>query len=146
MFFSSKLRPYAIAEITGNTKDNALRGMVYFYEMSGGTYVIVDIRNLPKEGTFHGFHIHTGESCGNGREGSHYNPKNQSHPNHAGDLPPLLANDGMAFSSFYTNRFYPEDIIGKVVVIHAMPDDFQTQPSGNAGDIIGCGKIIENHG
>ncbi|MBQ4335887.1 MAG: superoxide dismutase family protein [Lentisphaeria bacterium] len=50
---------------------------------------------------------------------------------------------GTAFSAFYTDRFYPEDIVGKVVVIHAMPDDFKSQPSGNPGSMIACGEIKE---
>ena len=70
------------------------------------------------------------------------NPTNQPHPMHAGDMPSLLASGGMAFSAFYTNRFYPEDIVGKVVVIHANPDDFKSQPSGNPGAMIACGEII----
>ncbi len=74
-------------------------------------------------------------------EGGHYNPTGQQHPKHVGDMPPLLANDGIAFSAFYTNRFNPEDIVGKVVVIHANPDDFTSQPSGNPGSIVACGEI-----
>ncbi|MFR3205680.1 MAG: superoxide dismutase family protein [Oscillospiraceae bacterium] len=30
------------------------------------------------------------------------------------------------------------------MVIHAMPDDFMTQPSGNSGTKIGCGVIRAN--
>lgn len=33
------------------------------------------------------------------------------------------------------------DIIGRVVIIHDMPDDFTTQPSGNSGTKIACGRI-----
>ena len=32
-------------------------------------------------------------------------------------------------------------IIGKVLIIHDMPDDFTSQPSGNSGSKIACGKI-----
>ena len=39
------------------------------------------------------------------------------------------------------NKFKIEDIIGKVIIIHDMPDDFTTQPSGNSGTKIACGKI-----
>jgi Cu-Zn family superoxide dismutase len=40
-----------------------------------------------------------------------------------------------------TNRFRVKDIIGRTVIIHNMPDDFTTQPSGNAGMKIACGVI-----
>ena len=39
------------------------------------------------------------------------------------------------------NKFKIKDIIGKVVIIHDSPDDFTTQPSGNSGKKIACGKI-----
>lgn len=73
--------------------------------------------------------------------GNHYNPGNVPHPEHAGDLLPLLSNNGYAWMSFYTARVNVEDIIGRSVVIHSMRDDFTTQPSGNSGDKIGCGMI-----
>lgn len=73
--------------------------------------------------------------------GNHYDPGNVPHPEHAGDLPPLLSNNGYSWMSFYTSRVNVEDIIGKSLVIHSMRDDFTTQPSGNSGDKIGCGVI-----
>ena len=42
----------------------------------------------------------------------------------------------------YTGRFYPEDVIGRTVIIHEKSDDFHTQPSGDAGEMIACGKIV----
>ncbi len=55
---------------------------------------------------------------------------------HAGDLPPLLSNNGRAYCQVLTGRFRVSDVIGKTVVIHSGPDDFMTQPSGNAGEKI----------
>ena len=43
--------------------------------------------------------------------------------------------------SVLINKFKIQDIIGKVVIIHDMPDDFNSQPSGNSGTKIACGKI-----
>ena len=63
------------------------------------------------------------------------------HPCHTGDLPPLLAWDGRAFLIVRTGRFRLADVIGRTVVIHAMPDDFATQPSGHSGEKIACGVI-----
>ena len=40
-----------------------------------------------------------------------------------------------------TGRFRVGEIIGRSVVLHSDPDDFHTQPSGNAGMKIACGVI-----
>lgn len=72
---------------------------------------------------------------------SHYNPNNCPHPFHVGDLPPLIENNGHAYMSVLTNKFKISNIIGKVIIIHDMPDDFKSQPSGNSGTKIACGKI-----
>ena len=72
---------------------------------------------------------------------THYNPKDCPHPYHAGDMPPLFGNNGEAFMAFMTDRFTVEEIIGKTVIIHSNPDDFTTQPGGNSGEKIACGKI-----
>lgn len=56
-------------------------------------------------------------------------------------MPPLFENNGYAYLSFLTNRFHIKDIIGKTVIIHDMPDDFRTDPSGNSGNKIACGII-----
>ena len=143
MFSINHTMPYAVAKVSGSSKYPEIEGIVYFYEVYGGTLVVANVKNLPEGNRFHGFHIHAGNSCMSMQEGGHYNPTNQAHPQHAGDMPPLLANNGMAFGAFYTDRFYPEDIVGKVVIIHLNPDDFTTQPSGNSGEIIACGVIEE---
>lgn len=43
--------------------------------------------------------------------------------------------------SVLIDKFNINDIIGKVVIIHDLPDDFTTGPSGNSGTKIACGKI-----
>jgi Cu-Zn family superoxide dismutase len=35
----------------------------------------------------------------------------------------------------------PNDVVSKALVMHAKPDDYQTQPSGNSGDRIACGVV-----
>jgi len=62
---------------------------------------------------------------------------------HAGDLVPLLNNNGYAYLTFYDNRFSINDINGKSIVIHSMRDDFTNQPAGDSGEKIGCGVILE---
>lgn len=95
-----------------------------------------------------GFHIHSGSQCSGDEEDpfanalEHYNPRNCMHPAHAGDMPPLFGNNGYAFQIFLTDRFTVNEIIGKTVIIHSEPDDFTSQPGGNAGDRIACGQIM----
>ena len=94
-----------------------------------------------------GIHIHEGTSCtGNETDPfadakGHYNPNNCAHPYHAGDLPPVFSNKGSAFNAVLTNRFHVREVLGRVVILHSMPDDFTTQPSGNSGEKIACGVI-----
>jgi Cu-Zn family superoxide dismutase len=35
----------------------------------------------------------------------------------------------------------PAGILGRSVVIHADPDDYQSQPAGNSGRRVACGVI-----
>ena len=103
----------------------------------------VEVSGLPTAGFF-GFHIHEGTSCaGEGFPDTlgHYNQLNMLHPMHAGDLPPLLSAGGRAYMEVLTNRFTVDQTIGKTVVIHSMPDDFNSQPAGNSGKKIACGVI-----
>ena len=135
-----------MARITGGVEAPQLSGCVEFYQKNGCVLVVARILGLPKESEtgFFGFHIHQGRNCSgtefSGTEG-HYNPSGLPHPEHAGDLPPLLGVGGQAFSAFLTDRFALNDVIGRTVIIHAMPDDFMTQPAGNAGMKIACGVI-----
>ncbi len=138
-------RPAAVAIIQGDGAHPALVGTVRFFPRPRGTVVTVDLIGLPDSETgFFGFHIHEGGDCsgtGFSATGSHYNPGNAAHPQHAGDLPPLLSCHGTARMSVLTERFQIRDIIGKTVVIHSKPDDFTTQPAGASGNKIACGVI-----
>lgn len=137
--------PDAGARIQGGTEDPQLSGCVRFYQGRGCVLVVAEISGLPESDTgFFGFHIHRDESCSGvdfSRTGSHSNPTGQVHPKHAGDLPPLLACHGNAYLSVKTDRFSVNEIIGRTVVIHSDPDDFHSQPAGNAGKKIACGVI-----
>lgn len=135
----------AVAHISGGEKLPGLTGTVRFLPRCGGTLVTADINGLPDTDTgFFAFHIHEGGDCRGGgfpNTRGHYNPEAAGHPRHAGDLPPLLSAGGRAYCQILTDRFKVSDIIGRTVVIHGGPDDFKTQPSGNAGEKIACGVI-----
>ena len=140
--------PDAVARIQGGMEVSRLSGCVQFYQQKDCVLIVAEILELPMESKsdFFGFHIHQGENCSGtdfSGTGSHYNPVDQIHPKHAGDLPPLMCCRGNAYLAVKTDRFTVRDIIGKSVVIHSDPDDFHTQPAGNAGKKIACGVICK---
>lgn len=140
--------PDAVAKIRGGVEVPKLSGCIRIYQQKGCVLIVAEIFGLPRESEtgFFGFHIHQGESCSGtdfSETGSHYNPVDQVHPKHAGDLPPLMCCRGNAYLAVKTDRFTVHDIIGKTVVIHSNPDDFHTQTAGNAGKKVACGVICK---
>ena len=160
-FFANMIlsgKPTARAEIAGGPLAPNITGTVSFYPAPNGTLVAAEIYNLPKMvpataktppiGPF-GFHIHEGNSCEAGDPGDpfmsamgHYNPTGMPHPGHAGDMPVLFSsNNGYASLAFFTDRFTPQQVLNRAVIIHQNPDDFRTQPAGNSGKRLACGLI-----
>lgn len=145
----AKEKPQAVAYVRGNQENPKLRGVVQFYETQyGGILIKAEVYHLPDEkskidSAFYGFHIHEMGNCSKEftLTGDHYNPGKQPHPQHAGDMPPLMSSRGFAWMVFFDGRLELRDILDRSVVIHAMPDDFRTQPSGDSGMKIGCGVI-----
>ncbi len=137
-------QPYAVANIVGGADYPTISGTAEFYAFQNGVLVVVDVSNLPKtETNIFALHIHDGTTCDNNfaETGTHYNPTNEQHPNHKGDLPPLFSNNGRAWLAFFDQRFNINEVIEKVVIIHDRRDDFTTQPSGDSGNKIACGII-----
>lgn len=143
-------KPAAKAWIRGNQENPQLSGWVEFYDTPyEGILVEAEIFGLPnirvpRSSNFYGMHIHEVGNCELpfDKTGEHYESREgMNHPQHSGDMIPLLGNQGYAWSSFYDKRVSIPEILGRSVIIHAMPDDFTTQPSGNSGTKIGCGVI-----
>lgn len=144
-------RPDAHALIRGSDDYPEILGNTWFYQTGYGVLVVAEVFGLPTAGDCESpvfaFHIHEGMSCtGNASDPfadalTHYNPGGCPHPYHAGDLPPLFGCDGYALAVFLTDRFRLEEVVGRTIIIHSRPDDFTTQPAGNAGVKIACGVI-----
>lgn len=135
------------------TTGNKTYGEVTFEQVGGKVRVIAQIAGL-KPNQEHGFHIHEKGDCSSGdgmSAGGHFNPTGAQHggpgsSRHAGDLPNLKANakgkatltaevDGITVTSG------PANIVGRGLIVHAQPDDYKTQPTGNAGGRLACAVI-----
>ncbi|MGI6124333.1 MAG: superoxide dismutase family protein [Acetivibrionales bacterium] len=159
-FFSNLIlnkKPSAKASLAGGPLAPSITGEVSFYPAHNGSLVVAEVYNLPKTAlptnstppiNPFGFHIHEGNTCEKGDPSDpfkaamgHYNPRNMPHPAHAGDMPVLFGNEGYAFLAFFTDRFVPAQVIGRTVIIHQNPDDYRSQPAGDAGKRLACGII-----
>jgi Cu-Zn family superoxide dismutase len=136
------------------TKGSKAFGEATFEQVgSDRVRVVVFAQNLKPDGE-HGFHIHEVGDCSSGDGMSakdHFNPLSKPHgmpgPNsHAGDLPMIkAAKNGRgkldAVIQGVSLGSGPTSIVGRGLIIHADPDDFKTQPSGNSGARLACGVI-----
>jgi superoxide dismutase, Cu-Zn family len=134
------------------TKGNKAIGEISFEQVGNKVRVVAQVVRLPANGEF-GFHIHEKGDCSSGdgmSAGGHFNPYGKPHgqgaERHAGDLPNLKSDaKGRARLSvemdIVTLKPGPANIIGRSVIVHAQPDDYRTQPTGNAGARLACGVI-----
>ncbi len=138
--------PTLKAEIRGNSDNPNIFGVVNVFDLPmQGILFEVEITGLPdknlNEPSFLGMHIHEAGDCSDNftKTGNHYNPNNEEHAHHKGDLPSLLNNNGYGYMIFYDEFLDIDKILGRSIVIHANRDDFTTQPSGDSGTKIACG-------
>ena len=136
------------------TKGNKTRGEATFEQRGDKVHVVIFVEGL-KPGEEHGLHIHEVGDCSSGDGMSakgHFNPFGKPHgkpgtpERHAGDLPSLkAAKNGRAKVDVQVDGISvtggPGNIVGKAVIVHASPDDYTTQPTGNAGARLACGVI-----
>lgn len=135
------------------TRGNTAAGTVML--MQHGEHVMVHARLTGlKPNQEHGFHVHEKGDCSSGdglSTGGHYNPTGQPHgpqdaAHHAGDMPALKADaEGKVDVTFHLDGVSlgsgPADLLGRGIIVHAGPDDYKTQPTGNSGARIACGVI-----
>ena len=145
--------PTATALLTP-TKGNSSSGNVTFVQQGDKVAVEGKISGL-KPNAEHGFHVHEKGDCSSGdgmSTGGHFNPTTKSHgahgqgEHHAGDLISLKADSaGVANFKFTSNSISVgtgvTNVVGRGLIVHRDPDDYKTQPTGNAGPRLACAVI-----
>ena len=145
--------PVAVARLTP-TQGNTTAGEVRFTTMGAKVLVEAKVSGL-KPGAEHGFHVHEKGDCSSGDgmgTGGHFNPLGHAHgahgqsAHHAGDLPSLMADaQGHASLRFESATISVgtgvANVVGRGLIVHRDPDDFKTQPTGNAGPRWACAVI-----
>jgi Cu-Zn family superoxide dismutase len=137
------------------TTGNKTVGEVTFEQLNGKVRVTAQLIGL-QPNQEHGFHIHEAGDCSSGDGMSakgHFNPYGKPHgkgsDRHAGDLPNLKADKGGRAKmtvdvDILTVTPGPASVIGRGIIVHAQPDDYTSQPVGNAGARMACGVIKSN--
>jgi Cu-Zn family superoxide dismutase len=131
-------------------------GTVTLSEDASGVTVQVDASAIPA-GT-HGLHLHEKGLCDGptfASAGAHWNPQSKQHGRdnplgvHLGDLDNLVVPEAGTASARLTIAAVTiqgaanalADADGTSLVVHARPDDYKTDPSGNSGDRIACAVL-----
>lgn len=140
--------------IINPSSGSAVSGTATFTQIGQKVRLRIQVENVsPGE---HGVHIHENGDCSapDGKSaGGHWNPTDVDHGKwgegefHLGDIGNIMVGeDGTGSIELVTDLWEigtgsDVDVVGKGIIVHADPDDFVSQPSGNAGARIGCGVI-----
>lgn len=154
--FAQQPTPSGTADLKMATGESI--GMASFTQEAGGVRLKAQVKGVPPGA--HGIHVHAVGKCDAPdfmTAGGHFNPVARQHglnnPQgaHAGDMPNLTVGaDGTATFDFLlkdvttatgTGSLFGPD--GTALVIHAMPDDEMTDPTGNSGGRIACGVVTK---
>ena len=136
--------------------DGASLGSVTLAEDPAGLTINVSASGMPPGA--HGIHLHEKGLCEGPKfesAGAHWNPGNKQHGRdnpagaHLGDLANLdVGANGTASVSIPIEGAMMKsganmlaDADGTALVIHARPDDYKTDPSGDSGDRIACAAV-----
>jgi Cu-Zn family superoxide dismutase len=132
-------------------------GTATFTQVGNAVRVVLEVHGLPAG--VKAVHVHAVGRCegpGFTSAGAHFNPHGRQHGvlnhplgPHAGDLPNItVAADGKGRLETTTELLSLGPGVGSVfdgngsaVIVHAAPDDFRTDPTGNAGARVACGVI-----
>lgn len=138
------------------TQGNNVTGTTTF--TARGDQIMVDARVKGLTPGPHGFHIHEKGDCSApdaSSAGGHFNPTGKPHGSHsaserhAGDLGNLVADANgdatlkisIPMAGLSMEKDAPNSIVGRGLIVHADPDDYTTQPTGNSGKRVACAVI-----
>ena len=134
-------------------------GTANFTQVGNVVRIVLDAKGIPPG--LHAVHIHAVGKCDPpdfNSAGPHFNPTGKQHGalnpqgSHAGDLPNLnvgadgsgrleTATEQITLGSGTTSLW---DADGSALIVHAAPDDFKTDPTGNAGGRVACAVIMKS--
>ena len=136
--------------------EGASVGSADLVQVNDGVLIKLTLKGLPPGG--HAFHVHAVGKCEAPftTAGGHFNPANKKHGmmakdgHHAGDMPNLVVpesgdltvevvNTAITLEKNKPNSLYQPN--GTAFIVHAAPDDYKTDPTGNAGGRIACGVV-----
>lgn len=155
---TTNLIPEKQLNIAFESKSNSnVKGTATFSETKGVVTLEAKLTGLTPG--VHAIHIHEKADCSSAdgkSAGGHWNPTFKKHgkwgsaEHHKGDIGNFTADVyGNATVIFKTDQWCidcgdaTKDIVGKGLIVHADPDDYETQPTGNAGGRVACTAIIK---
>jgi Cu-Zn family superoxide dismutase len=140
------------------TGDGRNAGLATFTQMRTGVLIALAVKGVPAGE--HAFHIHAVGKCEPpfASAGGHFNPDSKKHGlmamegHHAGDMPNLhvpasgelqvqMLNTSVTLEKGKPNSLFGPN--GTALVIHAVKDDYKTDPTGEAGARMICGVVEE---
>lgn len=141
--------------VLASASGSRVSGRLSLVPMGDGVHIRGEVGGLVPNGQF-GFHVHDKGDCSAvdaTSAGGHFNPAASAHgragghAHHAGDMD-NIASDGAGLGRVDVHLQgvtlgggAANDIAGRAVIVHADPDDYHSQPTGNAGARVACGVI-----
>lgn len=141
--------------VLASASGSRVSGKLTLAPMGDGVHISGEVGGLGPSGQF-GFHVHEKGDCSAvdaTSAGGHFNPATSAHgragtpTHHAGDMDNITSDaSGVAKVNVHLRGVTlgggaANDIAGRAVIVHAAPDDYHTQPTGNAGARVACGVI-----
>ncbi len=163
LFAAAALVAVAVSAASAQTAKASLKdakggdvGSADLVQVDDGVLLRMSLKGLPPGE--HAFHVHTVGKCEPPFDsaGGHFNPASKKHGmmsaegHHAGDMPNVIipasgelkleiVNTAVTLEKDKPNSLFKPG--GTALIIHTAPDDYKTDPTGNAGGRIACGVV-----